>query len=541
MFKTLLKLQFAEIFGTMTGTGRKNREKRSKGILSKGLLIALYAFLIVMFFATFFGVFLMLAVSLGSDLSWFYFTVMAIISVLMCVLMSVFSTYTQLFVSRDNELLLSMPIPPRLIVASRMVSLVIFNFGISLVVLIPAAVVYPIFHNVSVLGVVGFAVYALLIPFVSLAISSLLAYLFALLISHIKNKTLLKVILTLIGLVVYFAVYFSFMGSVVDESEEMTLDLSPTARALRASAPVLYVIGAAVSEGKILYLLAVTLVCALTFFLALWLISKSFIRMTTVKRTVKKKEYVEKSQSARSPLLSLTFKDTRLFFSNATYMINCGLGFILAILAAVVAIANRAKLYEFVGMTFGLSDGMFGASVVMIMGFLISMSTISSVSLSLEAKTLWQLQAMPIHPGSILMAKALSQMLISAPPILLSVLLFNIAFPMDAVGRIFSFVMPVAMIIFSSVFGSLINLWLPKFDWVSETVAIKQSMSVMITMFGTMIVFFAIGIVGVILSLISTLFLAVFYILASLLLLGVSAIIVRYFYRGGAYRLAFIN
>ena len=541
MFKTLLKLQFAEIFGTMTGTGRKNREKRSKGILSKGLLIALYAFLIVMFFATFFGVFLMLAVSLGSDLSWFYFTVMAIISVLMCVLMSVFSTYTQLFVSRDNELLLSMPIPPRLIVASRMVSLVIFNFGISLVVLIPAAVVYPIFHNVSVLGVVGFAVYALLIPFVSLAISSLLAYLFALLISHIKNKTLLKVILTLIGLVVYFAVYFSFMGSVVDESEEMTLDLSPTARALRASAPVLYVIGAAVSEGKILYLLAVTLVCALTFFLALWLISKSFIRMTTVKRTVKKKEYVEKSQSARSPLLSLTFKDTRLFFSNATYMINCGLGFILAILAAVVAIANRAKLYEFVGMTFGLSDGMFGASVVMIMGFLISMSTISSVSLSLEAKTLWQLQAMPIHPGSILMAKALSQMLISAPPILLSGLLFNIAFPMDAVGRIFSFVMPVAMIIFSSVFGSLINLWLPKFDWVSETVAIKQSMSVMITMFGTMIVFFAIGIVGVILSLISTLFLAVFYILASLLLLGISAITVRYFYRGGAYRLAFIN
>lgn len=541
MFKTLLKLQFAEIFGTMTGTGRKNREKRSKGILSKGLLIALYAFLIVMFFATFFGVFLMLAVSLGSDLSWFYFTVMAIISVLMCVLMSVFSTYTQLFVSRDNELLLSMPIPPRLIVASRMVSLVIFNFGISLVVLIPAAVVYPIFHNVSVLGVVGFAVYALLIPFVSLAISSLLAYLFALLISHIKNKTLLKVILTLIGLVVYFAVYFSFMGSVVDESEEMTLDLSPTARALRASAPVLYVIGAAVSEGKILYLLAVTLVCALTFFLALWLISKSFIRMTTVKRTVKKKEYVEKSQSARSPLLSLTFKDTRLFFSNATYMINCGLGFILAILAAVVAIANRAKLYEFVGMTFGLSDGMFGASVVMIMGFLISMSTISSVSLSLEAKTLWQLQAMPIHPGSILMAKALSQMLISAPPILLSGLLFNIAFPMDAVGRIFSFVMPVAMIIFSSVFGSLINLWLPKFDWVSETVAIKQSMSVMITMFGTMIVFFAIGIVGVILSLISTLILAIFYTLVTLLLLGISAIIVRYFYRGGAYRLAFIN
>lgn len=541
MFKTLLKLQFAEIFGTMTGTGRKNREKRSKGILSKGLLIALYAFLIVIFFATFFGVFLMLAVSLDSDSGWFYFTVMTAIAVLMCVLLSVFSTYTQLFVSRDNELLLSMPIPPRFIVASRMVSLLIFNFALSLTVLIPAAVVYPIFHKVSILAVVGFAVYALLIPFVSLAISSLLAYLFALLASHIKNKTLLKVILTLIGLGVYFAVYFSFMGSVTDEGEEMTLDLSPTARALRASAPVLYVIGAAVSEGKILYLLAVTLVCALAFLLALWLISKSFIRMTTVKRTVKKKEYVEKSQSARSPLLSLTLKDTRLFFSNATYIVNSAIGFVLAVVAAVAALANRAKVMEFVGIGFGITDGIFGAAAVMIVGFLISMSTISSVSLSLEAKTLWQLQSMPIHPGSILMAKALSQMLISAPPILLSVLLFNIAFPMDAVGRIFSFVMPVAMIIFSSVFGSLINLWLPKFDWVSETVAIKQSMSVMITMFGTMIVFFAIGIVGVILSLISTLILAIFYTMVTLLLLGISAITVRYFYRGGAYRLAFIN
>ncbi|MEG0569913.1 MAG: hypothetical protein RR543_05985, partial [Erysipelotrichales bacterium] len=35
-------------------------------------------------------------------------------------------------------------------------------------------------------------------------------------------------------------------------------------------------------------------------------------------------------------------------------------------------------------------------------------------------------------------------------------------------------------------FGLVLNLWRPKFDWVNETVCVKQSMPVMITMFSSM-------------------------------------------------------
>ncbi len=541
MFKTLLKMQFAELFGVMLGGSKKDKEKKRKGIVAKGLLIALYIFLLAMFFLIFFGVFFMLASSLQSDSTWFYFTVTALGSLLMCVLMSVFSTYTQLFVSRDNELLLSMPIPPRYIVTSRMVALLIFNFGMSLIVVIPAAVIYPFFHKVTILGAVGFAIEAILVPFVALAISAFLSYLFALLISRIKNKTLIKVILTCIGLALYFVVYFGVLGTATEDSENVNPDLSPAVRGLKASAPILYVIGAAVSEEKILYLLAIILVCALAFALSVWLISKTFIRLITTKVTLKKRKYVEKDQKARSPIISLVLKDTRLFFSNASYIINSGLGLLLAVLVSALALANKGKLEVIMGAELGVNGTMLGAISIMILSFMISMSPISSVSLSLEAKTLWQLQAMPIHPGSILTAKSISQMLVSLPPILLSVILFNVALPMNFAGRVFSFVVPIAMVVFSSVFGSLLNLWMPKFDWISETVAIKQSMSVMIAMFGTMIAFFLIGIVGVVLSVISTLLFAIFCILATLALLGASAFTVRYFYRGGALRLAFIK
>ena len=49
-----------------------------------------------------------------------------------------FTAKAQLFEARDNELLLSMPIKPSAILASRMVSLLLLNLGFELLVAIPA-------------------------------------------------------------------------------------------------------------------------------------------------------------------------------------------------------------------------------------------------------------------------------------------------------------------------------------------------------------------------------------------------------------------
>lgn len=65
---------------------------------------------------------------------------------------------------------------------------------------------------------------------------------------------------------------------------------------------------------------------------------------------------------------------------------------------------------------------------------------------------------------------------------------------MNIVDSIIVVLVPVAFTVFEALFGLIVNLWKPKFDWVNETVVVKQSASVMITLFSTMALVIMIGI-----------------------------------------------
>ena len=65
---------------------------------------------------------------------------------------------------------------------------------------------------------------------------------------------------------------------------------------------------------------------------------------------------------------------------------------------------------------------------------------------------------------------------------IVEVILFQLSI-LDAIIVVF---VPVLFTFFIAVLGLLLNLWKPKFDWVNETVCVKQSMPVMMTMFISM-------------------------------------------------------
>lgn len=57
-----------------------------------------------------------------------------------------------------------------------------------------------------------------------------------------------------------------------------------------------------------------------------------------------------------------------------------------------------------------------------------------------------------------------------------------------ALMKILMFAVPALLIIFEAFLGVAINLRFPRFDWISETIAIKQSISTVIVMFSAMAV-----------------------------------------------------
>ena len=60
-----------------------------------------------------------------------------------------------------------------------------------------------------------------------------------------------------------------------------------------------------------------------------------------------------------------------------------------------------------------------------------------------------------------------------------------IVFEVGILDAILIIMAPVLFTLFIDLLG-LLNLWKPKFDWVNETVCVKQSMPVMLTMFISM-------------------------------------------------------
>ena len=55
-------------------------------------------------------------------MGWLYFTLMGLVAIFLGAFGSVFNTYSSLYLAKDNDLLLSLPIPVRVIIASRLLS-----------------------------------------------------------------------------------------------------------------------------------------------------------------------------------------------------------------------------------------------------------------------------------------------------------------------------------------------------------------------------------------------------------------------------------
>ncbi len=97
------------------------------------------------------------------NMKWLYFLIMGMIAIALGTFGSVFNTYSGLYLSKDNDLLLSMPIPIRSILTIRLASVYLMGLMYSAIVMLPAVMVYWIEVEATPLTVVGPVLLILLI------------------------------------------------------------------------------------------------------------------------------------------------------------------------------------------------------------------------------------------------------------------------------------------------------------------------------------------------------------------------------------------
>ena len=113
MFKALLKKQFKETLITYTTGARSKGSSKARRASSGIWMLGIWALILVSLGASFF----MMCGALGdtifaADLPWLYFAYVTMLAVVMGVVTSVFAVVSSIYNAKDNDLLLSMPIPP---------------------------------------------------------------------------------------------------------------------------------------------------------------------------------------------------------------------------------------------------------------------------------------------------------------------------------------------------------------------------------------------------------------------------------------------
>ncbi len=481
MLKALLKKQFLELNAFYFQNRKTGKNRTKAGTVG---FIILYIVLFLFLAVTFFTVAMNLASALiPLDLGWVYFSLMGLIALVFGIFGSVFNTYAGLYHAKDNELLLAMPIPPRRILLVRMIGVYAMSMLYSCVIMVPTIVAWQI-NAFSVWTLIAQILLMILQGFVVLALTCLLGWIVALISARLKNKSIITVLLSLAFIAVYYLVYFRitvYFRNILEHADELS-------RGMRALYPV-YAFGRA-AEGDALSLLIFAAIALAVLGLCVWAMARSFIRIVTMNRgeSAKKTDYrARRAQKASGVPAALLRREFKHFVSSPTYMLNCALGLVLMVAAAVAALVKLDAVrgaVELIGENVPVvADALpvIGCALVILLA---AMNPVTAPSVSLEGKTLWLVQSLPIRTSDVLTAKLRLHLYLCVGPTVLCAAV--IAFVLG-VGWSVGIYMVVTALLATMLFaalGLILNLKRPNLSWTNETVPIKQSMPVFVVLFG---------------------------------------------------------
>lgn len=481
MLKLLIKKQLTEIFRNYFYDAKNNTRRTKKSTV---VLFAAYAFIMVGVLGVSFTFLASMICKTLTDvaLGWFYFAIMGVISIALGAFGSVFSTYSGLYLSKDNDLLLSLPIPVGIIIASRLASVYIIGLLYSAVASIPAAIVYLINSFTFSTLITSILMIFVISIFVAL-LSCILGWVVAKISLKIKHKSLVTVIVSLLFIAIYYFVYFK-AGSLLTDFASYAVDYGEK---IKGKFYPLYLFGRA-SEGDIFAFVICVLAVGIAAGLVWLILSKSFVNIATSTGSSEKVKTKFKHSKQHGIGTALLRAECSKFLSSANYILNCGMGTLMLIIASIAMLIFRNNVIDFLNNAFsgiGTKSGLDNTALMCFAVCIIAaMNTVAVPSLSLEGKSLWIKQSLPITGRQVLFAKLKFHFLLTVIPSLIcdAVIIYCIQ------PNIPLAILTVFYIIIYSLFLASFSLFLgmrrPNFTWTNELMPIKQSISVAIALFG---------------------------------------------------------
>ena len=425
-----------------------------------------------------------------------YASLLSLTSIVLITLL-LFTLNALLFEGNDYEMLQSLPVSLRDIIASKLLIVYIFAFCFTCGMMLPGMVVHVLTTHAYLQFLFGI-LSLVFVPVIPIGIAIIFGVGILYVASFAKHTIVLKVLLSVL-LFIGLMVGSFLLQSVGGLSTTIGLQMIQ-----------IYPLSLIFLKSNLLYACISIITSVLTFYM----LTRKYevLHKLSTKRIV---IYHNAIFNQRSALHALYQKEMKRFFSSYLAVINQGFGVIMLVIGSVLLVfVPPTVLFSM------LKVSQIPVNVVdyipLVIAGMLAFTFPSAFSLSLEGKNLWIIQTAPVKMKDVIFSKISVTLSLHLIGYVCAIIAVFLRFPISVEQMIAVLLIPLAYSIFTAILGFALDYRFANYSWDNEVVPIKQNLQVGLTMLTSL---FMVGLpILLSVSLLMNLYFAM-YLVASILLM----------------------
>ena len=338
---------------------------------------------------------------------------------------------------------------------------------------VPAVVCYGLLAAHPLAGVLCSIPMALVLAGAACILAVLLGWAVALANDRARHKSLVTVVCSL----VFFALYYAGFLRVQEMLDDLLADAAQSGAALARAAWPLRLLGGA-AAGELPALVGLVLGTVLCFAAFCKLLEKPYLRRMTARKGTARTAYHARKARPVSLRQALLRRELLHLGSSSAYMLNSAMGTLGLLVLGGVSLWKADLFARFAQ---ALPEGV-PVLVCCAVCAVSAANFLTTPSVSLEGRTVWLLQSLPIPSWQALCAKLELHLLLTGVPAALCLVCMQAAVQMPPVYFCLTLLEAELFVLLSAEMGLALGLVLPNLHWTSEAAVIKMSGCTLLSM-----------------------------------------------------------
>lgn len=484
--KTLLK--------SSTSESKKIGEKKTKGIGKILFYILVYGYIAgIMGYLAYHAINALILVNQPAIYLNLFFVAMLGFSIIQTVITSL----NVLYFSKDLDFLLPLPISPIKIVISKLWCLIISQYIMLGLLVLPGIIVYGYLLQLNYLYYIVSTLVLITFPIIPVAIVSGIVTIIMRFTKIIKNKDFVQYLTIVLTIFLIIVIQTVSGGTGTVSNEEIAMNLlkaNGLAENLSKSFFNITLIMNAIlnynNNVGMLNLFLLILISSIIFLLISYFISKIYVKtvisLTTLKNKKVQKINIDKDIKDNSSLIAYVCKEIKILIRNPIFFIQCMLpSIIFPIIIGVPAIygvkdtgIDLNLFAQDMGVVINSSFGIMCALVAII--FTYAFNPVSVTAISRDGENAVFMKYIPLDLKTQIMYKAIPGILLNLIPTAY-VVLIGVVFIPNITFKTWMFIIIISLLIniINNLLSVIIDLKNPKLKWISEYTVVKQNLNIM--------------------------------------------------------------